>query len=90
MKVMLMLRAAAMMFSLGISSTYAGDDTSQSARPPFTPIQDQPHSVSVGASQAPPLFTIGRIEVHVWAPVAPPYNAEANEDLATKNIWGAG
>jgi hypothetical protein len=65
MKIMLMLRAAVTVFSLGISSTYAGDDTSQSTRLPFTAIQDQLHSVSVGAPQTPPLFTIGRIEVRV-------------------------
>lgn len=53
-------------------------------------------SVSVGALQTPPLHktpplrTIGGVEFRVWAPVAPPYNAEANGDLAATNIWGAG
>lgn len=44
-------------------------------------------SVSVGTRQTPSPRTIGRIGVHVWAPVAPPYNAEANGDLAARNIW---
>ena len=47
-------------------------------------------SVSVGALKKPPLRTIRGIELRVWTPVAPPYNAEANGDLAARNIWGAG
>jgi hypothetical protein len=47
-------------------------------------------SVSVGALKKPPLRTIGGIELRAWTPVAPPYNAEANGDLAARNIWGAG
>jgi hypothetical protein len=45
-------------------------------------------SVSVGALKKPPLRTIRGIEIRAWTPVAPPYNAEANGDLAAKNIWG--
>jgi hypothetical protein len=47
-------------------------------------------SVSVGTLKKPPLRTIRGIELRVWTPVAPPYNAEANGDLAARNIWGAG
>jgi hypothetical protein len=47
-------------------------------------------SVSVGALKKPPLRTIHGIELHVWTPVAPPYSAAANGDLAARNIWGAG
>jgi hypothetical protein len=47
-------------------------------------------SVSVGGLKNPPLRTIRGIELRAWAPVAPPYNAEANGDLAARNIWGAG
>jgi hypothetical protein len=90
MKTMLMLRAVVMVFSLGIGSAYAGDGDGQSTRPPFTSAHDQPHSVSVGGLPTPPLFTIGRIEVRVWAPVAPPHNTEANEDPTARNIWGEG
>jgi hypothetical protein len=35
-----------------------------------------------------PLRTIRGIELRVWTPVAPTYNAEANGDLAARNIWG--
>jgi hypothetical protein len=45
--------------------------------------------VSVGALKKPPLLTIRGIELRAWTPVAPPYNAEANGDLAARNIWGA-
>jgi len=90
MKTMLMLRAVVMVFSLGIGSAYAGDGDGQITRPPFTPAQDQPYSVSVGGRPTPPLFTVGRVEVHVWAPVAQPHNTEANEDPTARTIWGAG
>jgi hypothetical protein len=36
------------------------------------------------------LRTFRGIEHRAWAPVAPSYNAEANGDLAARNIWGAG
>jgi len=88
MKTLLMLRAVAMVFILGVGSAYASDD--QSARPPFTSDRDQPQSASAGAPQTRPLFTIGRVGVHVWTPVPPPYNAEANGDLAARYLWGTG
>jgi hypothetical protein len=40
--------------------------------------------------QTAPVFTLGRDGVYVWTPVAPPYNAQANGDLAARDIWGAG
>jgi hypothetical protein len=90
MKTMLVLRAVAMVFSLGIGSAYAGNGDGQSAPPPFTSARDQSKSVSVDALRTRPLFTIGGVGVHVWAPVPPPYNAEANGDLAARYLWGAG
>jgi hypothetical protein len=90
MKTMLALRAVAMVFGLGIGSAYAGNGDSQSAPPPFTSARDQSKSVSVDALQTRPLFTIGRVGVHVWAPVPPPYNPETNGDLAPRHLWGAG
>jgi hypothetical protein len=47
-------------------------------------------SGSDGALKKPPLRTICGIELRAWTPVVPPYNAEANGDLAARNIWGAG
>jgi hypothetical protein len=90
MKTMLMLRAATALFSVGIGSACAGAVNDQAAPTPFAAMQSQLNTVSVGAPRTSPLFTIGRVEVRVWAPVAPPYNAEANGDLAARNIWGAG
>ena len=48
--------------------------------------------IGAGASgrRTAPLFTLGRGGVQVWTPVAPPYNAQANGDLAARDIWGAG
>jgi hypothetical protein len=92
MKPMIMVCAAAMLLTLGIGSSYAGDGDGESATTLFTSIQAQyqQHSVSVGAMQKAPLFTIGGVEVRVLAPVAPPYNARINGDLAARDIWGAG
>ena len=90
MTTMLMLRAVAMVFSLGIDSAYAGEGDWHSAPPPLTSDQDQPPSVSIGVLQTRPLFTIGGVGVHVWAPVPPPYNAEANGVLAARHLSGAG
>ena len=90
MKSVLVLRALAVAFSIGVGSAYAGGNDGLSALPPSTSAQDQPHSVSGGALEMPPLFTIGRVEVRVWAPVPPPYNVEANGDLATRYLWGMG
>jgi hypothetical protein len=87
---MLILRAAVVLLSVGVGSAYAGDDDGQVASPPSASKLAEFHPVLAGAPRSSPLFTIGGIEVHVWAPVAPPYNAEANGDLATKDIWSAG
>jgi hypothetical protein len=90
MTTILILRAVAMVFSLGIGPAYAGEGDGQSAPPPFTSARDQSQSVSVDAQQTRTLFTIGRVGVHVWAPVPAPYNAEANGDLAARYLSGAG
>jgi hypothetical protein len=36
--------------------------------------------------QTPPLFTIGKMPVRVWAPVPPPYSADANRNFAADPI----
>src|SRR4051812_1347769 len=40
--------------------------------------------------QLPPLFTFGGLDVRIWTPVGPPYNARANGNLAERPIGGAG
>ena len=40
--------------------------------------------------QSHPLFTFGGLDVRVWTPVDPPYNALANGDLAGQPYGGAG
>ena len=39
---------------------------------------------------SPPLFTIGGVDVRVWAPVEPHYNGEANRDPTEESLWGPG
>ena len=84
------LRAMAALFSVGIGSANAGHDGRQFTLAPFSSGQDQQHSISSGVPQTSSLFTIGRVGVHVWAPVEQPYNAEANGNLAAKDIWSQG
>ena len=36
------------------------------------------------------LFTLDGLDVRVWAPLEPHYNAESNRNLAGQTIWGAG
>jgi hypothetical protein len=43
-----------------------------------------------GVGSSRPLFTFGGFNVRVWTPVAPPYNAMANRNLAERSIGGAG
>jgi hypothetical protein len=92
MKTMLMACAAAMVLTFGIGSAHAADGDDQPAPTPFTSVgaQQQQEPIAAGALQTPPLFTLGRVGIQVWAPMAPPYNAGANGDLAARDIWGAG
>ena len=88
---MLVLCAAAVLLCGGVGWAFAVDGDGQSAPPPpFAPTLAEFHSVLSGPAQTSSLFTIGGFEVHLWAPVAPPYNAEANGHLATRDIWSAG
>ena len=43
-----------------------------------------------GGAQSPALFTIGGMNVRVWAPMEPHYNTEADRDPAAEPLWGAG
>jgi hypothetical protein len=40
--------------------------------------------------QSHPLFTVGGVEVHLWTPVAPPYDSHANRNFAANPLWEAG
>ena len=40
-----------------------------------------------GEPRSSPLFTLGGLDVHVWAPVEPHYNADANRDPAGEAFW---
>jgi hypothetical protein len=90
MRTTLTLRTAAILVSLGTGSAYADNADVQFLPPPFTSIQTGPPSVSIGPPEAYPLFTIGGVEVRVWAPGELPYNSKINEDLTSIDIWGAG
>ena len=40
--------------------------------------------------QSRPLFTIGGLEVHVWAPLEAPYNAKMNRSGVEDPLWSQG
>jgi len=41
-----------------------------------------------GTPQSRPLFTIGHLEVHLWAPMELPYDANMNRTFAADPVWG--
>jgi hypothetical protein len=72
------LLVAMVLIGISCSDARASDDATAGG----------PDSISVGVLQTPPLRTIHGVTIRVWAPVAPPYDAEANGDLAARKIWG--
>jgi hypothetical protein len=66
----------------------AGPDAARGSE--LTSTRSGPVSAGGSGWQTAPVFTLGRDGVHVWTPVAPPYNAQANGDPAARDIWGAG
>jgi hypothetical protein len=55
-----------------------------------TRVQSAPAGTGRTVPQLTPLFTIGGVPVYLWAPVEPPYNTHAGQDLATDPLWMAG
>jgi hypothetical protein len=49
-----------------------------------------PAGTVTGVREAPPLFKIGDVPVHLWAPVQPPYDSRMNRDPAAEPFWEAG
>jgi hypothetical protein len=46
-----------------------------------------PTAPQQGERQSRPLFTVGGLEVHMWAPVQAYYNSNINRPLAEVPIW---
>jgi hypothetical protein len=42
-----------------------------------------------GEAQSRPLFTLGKLEVHLWAPVEASYDAHMNHTAAANPMWGS-
>jgi hypothetical protein len=43
-----------------------------------------------GEAGSRPLFTIGKLEVHLWAPVEATYDAHMNHTAAANPMWESG
>ncbi|WP_428536835.1 hypothetical protein [Rhodopila sp.] len=41
-----------------------------------------------GPAESHPLFSVGKLEVHIWAPMEPYYDATMNRNAAANPIWG--
>jgi ABC-type glycerol-3-phosphate transport system substrate-binding protein len=73
------LAAASLMLGTAAAAQAAqGPSASQETRAPSWPN---------AARNAHPLFTIGHLEVHVWAPVEPHYDANMNRTIAGDPPW---
>jgi hypothetical protein len=69
------------------------------AQEPSSPILDTGHAIGIGSAadnaapdQPPsrPLFTVGNLDVRIWAPMEPHYNGDANRDAAAESLWAPG
>jgi hypothetical protein len=90
MKLMLVFLAGVMAISLGVGSAYADTGDHAPPAPLFTAAQDSSQGVPVGAAPSHKLFSIGRLEVRVWAPVPLPHDTDTSLDPAARTVWGAG
>jgi hypothetical protein len=76
---------------VGVTAAYGQERNPQ---PPGTGRVTGTGTIRTGSGredrQSHPLFTFGGLDVRLWTPVAPHYNAEANRNLAEQSIWGAG
>jgi hypothetical protein len=86
----IMNRCVAVVFGVVVvagASTANGQE--QYPQPPGVGQVTEPGSVpGQDDRQSRVLFTLDGLDVHVWAPLEPHYNAEANRNLAGQSIWG--
>ena len=50
-------------------------------------LYNQGTAVAPAYRQPTPLFRLGDVQFEIWSPVAPPYNAAANRNLAGNPPW---
>jgi hypothetical protein len=64
-----------------------------------SPMPDTGHAYGLGYAadgaarnepRSNPLFTVGGMDVRIWAPVEPHYNSDADRDPAAESFWHAG
>jgi hypothetical protein len=68
----------------------AGAQNSASDQSEPAPMESAQGTVEDNAPDSQPLFTIGGVGVHVWAPVESPYDSRANGSLAGGPMWEGG
>jgi hypothetical protein len=79
--------------ALGATVLMAATSVSALAQSPQVPNSSGTTEAPVPAApqqngrQSRPLFTIGGLEVHLWAPVEPYYNANINRPIAEVPLW---
>lgn len=81
----------AVLFSLVLAAAAVGAHADEAKPPPtaYGTVQGPVATVGPGrTTQRPkPLFMLGNLSVGIWAPVAPPYDATANRNLAADMPW---
>ncbi len=73
---------------LGVSLLLAASAVSAHAQPVSAVNQSLAAQADVNALPRVPLARFGGFDVQVWAPVAPPYDPDANRNLASDPSWG--
>jgi hypothetical protein len=84
------LVAVALCASALMAATVDDGRTREAPRPSQAAPNQSIQAVTGSASQSTPLFKIGGMTVHIWAPVEPTYNANANRNLSGDALWESG
>jgi len=77
--------AIGLAFALTAATAYAGVPATGDAS--GTLLYNQGTTTAPRYSQPTPLFRLGDVQFEIWSPVAPPYNAAANRNLAGNPLW---
>jgi hypothetical protein len=78
---------AATLILMAVAASARSQDSDWTASEP-APMESVQGTLESNAPESQPLFNLGGVGVHVWAPVESPYDSHANTNLA--HVWGAG
>ncbi len=73
---------------MGVSLLLTASVVSAHAQPDSAVHQALTAQADPSAPPRLPLFSFGNVDVQVWAPIAPPYDPDANRNFASDPSWG--